>query len=94
MTLTGNPRIALSGAGYALTSDAAATVGPGATTSFRITFSPSTAGTYSGSAGIASNDPDKSAFTFALTGTGVQEMQDPPVMTVQPMATPERLALP
>ena len=57
-----------------------ASIPPGSTASYQITFTPSVPGLRSGELSIASNDPDHPVSVVPLTGTGLL----PPVLEVQP----------
>jgi len=56
-------------ADYAVTTSPGATVAPGASTTFQITFTPSVAGTRTATVSIASNDANQNPFTFTISGT-------------------------
>jgi hypothetical protein len=56
---------------FTFTAPLAATLAPGATTTFTVTFSPSGTGARSGVIKIASNDTDENPFDIMLTGTGL-----------------------
>ncbi len=64
--------VTLSGAGaYSLTAPAASTLAAGASTSFNVTFAPTTAAApQTATLHIASNDSDENPFDINLTGTG------------------------
>jgi hypothetical protein len=66
--------ILLSGANagdFVVTSQPAATVAPGASTTFTITFQPTAAGSRGATVGFTANDPNQvSPFTFEIGGTG------------------------
>ena len=67
-----NLAIATSGSGmFAVTKLTTATLAPGATTSFKVTFKPSTLGKKTAKIIISSNDLDESQFDMNLSGTGV-----------------------
>jgi len=63
--LTGDPDFALPGPGPT------SPVPPGGSTSFDVTFTPTTTGPKSTTLEITSDDPDESPYTFLLTGNGV-----------------------
>lgn len=56
---------------FTVGSPAATFLPPGASTTFRIAFQPSAAGTRTASLHLASNDQDENPFDIALTGSGV-----------------------
>ena len=73
LTLTGNPRVALSGGGaaqFSVTSQPSSPVGPSGSTTFKIKFDPSSVGVHSATVSIVNNDADKNPFTFTISGTG------------------------
>ncbi len=73
LTLTGTPRVAISGANaadFSVTALPPATVAAGTNTTFQITFSPSATGIRAAQVNILSDDGDESPYTFAIRGTG------------------------
>ncbi|WP_322990921.1 choice-of-anchor D domain-containing protein, partial [Hoeflea sp.] len=74
LTLTGSPRVVLSGtevSDYTLVSDADAIVAAyGSTTTFSIRFAPAANGDRNAVVSIANNDSDRSPYSFKLTGEG------------------------
>lgn len=74
LDLTGTPKVAISGANagdFTVTTDATSPVaGNGNSTTFAITFDPSAGGRRTAMVTIASNDPNKGSYTFAIQGTG------------------------
>ena len=52
-----------------------AIVAVGQSTSFTLTFTPTSAGAKTATIAVASNDPSTSSFTFTVTGTGVNSGQ-------------------
>lgn len=76
LTNTGNASLNItaastSGPGYSMSLTAPLTINAGQQSTFTVTFSPTSAGTASGSISIASNAPGSPA-TIALSGTGLQ----------------------
>jgi hypothetical protein len=65
LSISNNTSI-LSGTGFTLASSSGNSVVPGGNTLFTIRFSAGSAGTYTGTVSIASNDPDDNPFTFFL----------------------------
>lgn len=64
-------KIMVSGTGFSLASDAAASVAPGGSVSFQVTLSPgATAGSYLGTISINNNDADENPYNFAISGYG------------------------
>ncbi len=73
LLLSGNPPVQISGfhAGdFTVLSQPAATIGPGATTTFQVMFHPSAVGLRQATVSIANNDADESVYDFAVQGTG------------------------
>lgn len=75
LTLGGTPKIAISGTNASEftvneTSTASPVAASGSTT-FTITFSPTSAGSKTASISIANNDTDENPYTFTITGAGV-----------------------
>jgi len=73
LTLSGNPKIAISGtdAGQ-FSADETATAGTvtsGNSTTFTLSFNPTTTGSKSATVTITSNDADEGSYTFTITGT-------------------------
>jgi hypothetical protein len=73
--LTGTPAVVLSGAHQAdfeVTSQPAASIGPGAAAAFTVKFAPSMTGVRTAEVSIANNDlrADANPYTFRITGTG------------------------
>lgn len=81
LSISNNTSI-LSGTGFTLASSSGNSVNPGSNTIFTIRFSAGSAGTYTGTVSIASNDPDDNPFTFFLQATVV-----PPTPVVTLTAT-------
>jgi subtilisin family serine protease/sugar lactone lactonase YvrE len=61
-------------------SPAVASIDPGETEEFLVTFSPPSIGSFPGTLTFTSNDPDEATFTVVLIGEGVE----PPQMSVSP----------
>jgi uncharacterized delta-60 repeat protein len=72
LNLTGNPRVAIVGGDFTVTQQPAASVAPGASTTFAVTFNPSAPDARNATVSIANNDtaPGKNPYTFAIRGTG------------------------
>lgn len=72
LVLSGSPAVALSGADaadFSVTEPAVTTISPSQSTSFEITFAPSTVGAKNASLSIADNVDGQSPYTLRLTGT-------------------------
>src|SRR5206468_230002 len=73
LTLTGTPKVAVSGANAA---DFTVTVQPGSSlaasgnTTFTVVFDPSATGTRSATLSIANDDADENPYDFAIQGAG------------------------
>jgi len=74
LNLTGTPKVVVSGTGFTLDTDAAATVSAAGTTTFKVTFTPNTCGAFSGTISIANDDTDENPYNFAITGTGTDNV--------------------
>ncbi len=87
LTLSGTPRVAISGTNAAeFTVDQTATtspVGAASSTTFTITFSPTSTGAKSATITIANDDVDEGTYTFTLSGTGA--------LATEPTAAPTAL---
>ncbi|HOL66453.1 MAG TPA: choice-of-anchor D domain-containing protein, partial [bacterium] len=74
LSLTGTTRVVITGGQAAdftvTTQPATATIAPGASTTFVVTFNPSAAGLRSTTVSIANNDSDENPYTFTIQGTG------------------------
>ena len=74
LLLTGAPSVRVSGATeFTVTTQPAATVAGGGSTTFAITFRPTTIGRRSAVVSIPNTDVDESPYTFAITGYGSNE---------------------
>ncbi|MEM7111260.1 MAG: choice-of-anchor D domain-containing protein [Chloroflexota bacterium] len=74
LNLTGSPLVAVMGSGaadFVVTAVPAANIAAAGSTSFDITFTPSTAGIRSATVSIANNDSDENSYTFAIQGEGL-----------------------
>jgi hypothetical protein len=81
-TLTiSNPTTFVTGAGFAVWSSPTNTLGAGSNTLFTISFRSGASGTYTGTASLASNDPDDNPFPFNLQAT-VPVAVNTPVVTL------------
>lgn len=73
LTLTGTPKVVLSGAhaaDFKVTRQPQSPIASFATSTFEVTFDPSLPGLRTATVSIASDDPDSSPFTFAISGFG------------------------
>ncbi|MCU0428713.1 MAG: choice-of-anchor D domain-containing protein [Cytophagaceae bacterium] len=72
LNFSGSPVVAVTGAGFSLSLDAATSIAASGSTTFEITFDPSVAGTAGGTVSIGSDDCDEPVYTFSISGTGSQ----------------------
>jgi hypothetical protein len=69
--LTWTAPISVTGPGapaFSIAMQPAGSLGPGASTTFGVTFAPTTAGAQSATLQLSTNDPDQPAYTFAVSG--------------------------
>jgi hypothetical protein len=74
LSLTGTPRVAISGtdaAAFSVTTQPSTPVAASGTTTFSVLFSPTSVGLKSAVVTIQNNDPDEAPFSFAIQGTGI-----------------------
>ncbi len=75
LNISGTPKVAISGTNLAeftiVQTNTSATVAVGATTTFTVTFSPTTAGSKTAQLSIANSDANENPYIINLTGTGV-----------------------
>ena len=79
LNLTGSPIVSISGTDFTISSQPSTTLVAGlGTTSFTVTFNPSTVGTKTADISIANNDAaaGKNPYNFRITGTGIQAFTD------------------
>jgi hypothetical protein len=79
LLLSGTPKVALTGStDFSVTTQPASPVGASSTTTFVVTFNPTSTGTKNASISIANNDAGagKNPYTFDITGTGLQAYTD------------------
>lgn len=84
LNLSGSPRVAVSGthaADFTVTTQPAATVAAGGTTTFQVTFDPLAVGTRTAALSIANNDANENPYTYSILGNGTTppEMQAPEI---------------
>lgn len=76
LTLTGSPRVTISGAHAAdftvTTQPSTATIAASGSTTFIITFNPSAAGLRTATVTVATDDADESTYNFDIQGTGIE----------------------
>ena len=82
LNLSGSPRVAVSGthaADFTVTTQPAATVAAGGTTTFQVTFDPSAIGTRTAALSVANDDADENPYNYSIQGNGTTppEMQAP-----------------
>jgi len=73
LNLTGSPRVVVGGThavDFTVSTQPAASVAAGGTTTFQMTFTPSSAGLRSATLSIANNDSDENPYNFSIQGTG------------------------
>jgi endo-1,4-beta-D-glucanase Y len=73
LNLTGSPKVVLAGTNanqFSLTQPTASSLALAATTTFVVTFNPTTTGTKTATLSIASNDPNVNSYVINLTGIG------------------------
>ncbi len=73
LTLTSNPSITGS-SDFTVTSNPSLTINPTESTTFQVTFDPSSTGNLSATVEILSDDSDEASFTFAIEGTGTSSV--------------------
>lgn len=74
LSLTGNPRAVITGtnaADFVVTTQPAASIAAGGSTTFVIKFDPSALGTRTATVKIVSNDAKTSPYTFVVKGSGI-----------------------
>jgi hypothetical protein len=74
LKLSGSPRVVLGGADagmFSVSLQPGSPVAPSSSTTFTITFSPTSAGAKAATVSIANDDSDENPYTFSLSGTGV-----------------------
>ncbi|MBU1099354.1 MAG: choice-of-anchor D domain-containing protein [Bacteroidetes bacterium] len=86
LTLSGSsPYVSVSGSGFSVTTPPSSTIAAYGSTTFVVTFDPSTEGTNSATLTITSNDADESTYSFGVQGRGyvpkdiiVSDITNPP----------------
>jgi len=84
LNLTSSPKVIVSGANaneFIVNQIASTTVASGATTTFSVTFSPSTTSSKTAQLSIANNDSDENPYIINLTGTGTCSNPTKPIIT-------------
>lgn len=72
LNLTDSPRVTVSAGDFTLTTDATTPVAPvGGTTTFNVTFRPTSTGLATATVSIANDDIDENPYNFTIQGTGV-----------------------
>lgn len=72
LNLTGSPRVVLTGdANFTMGTQPAASVAPGGSTTFTVTFTPSTTGVSVAIVSINNDDSDESVYDFVIQGTAL-----------------------
>ena len=75
LNLTGNPRVVVSGthaSDFTVTTQPAASVAAGGTSSFQVTFVPGAAGTRTAGLSIGNNDANENPYDYMIRGSGEQ----------------------
>jgi len=70
LNISGTPKVAVTGTGFSVDTDAPATVSANGSATFRVKLSPETIGVYAGTISIANDDADENPYNFAITGYG------------------------
>ncbi len=73
LNLTGTPKVVVTGANasdFTVTTQPTSPVAASGTTTFNVTFDPSSTGTRTATLSLANDDSDESTFDFAIRGTG------------------------
>ncbi len=86
LTLSGSPLVALSGTNvgdFTVTTQPAGSVAASGSTTFQIIFDPSAVGLRTATVTIANNDSNEGSYTFAIQGTGAQQLQPTSQLTQQ-----------
>ncbi|MFM8832856.1 MAG: choice-of-anchor D domain-containing protein, partial [Cytophagales bacterium] len=84
LNLTSSPKVIMSGASaneFIVNQPASTAVASGATTTFSVTFSPSTTSSKTAQLSIANNDSDENPYIINLTGTGSCSNPTKPIIT-------------
>jgi photosystem II stability/assembly factor-like uncharacterized protein len=84
LNLTSSPKVIISGENaneFIVNQTASTTVASGATTTFSVTFSPSTTSGKTAQLSIANNDSDENPYIINLTGTGTCSNPTKPIIT-------------
>jgi|GEM_PF-1049594 len=70
LNITGTPKVAVTGTGFSVETDAPATVAANGSATFQVKLTPVAVGVYSGTISIANDDADENPYNFAITGYG------------------------
>lgn len=79
LNLTGGTLVSISGAhagDFTVTTNPAASIAAGGSTTFTITFNPSATGLRTASISIANDDADENPYTFNIQGNGITTLQE------------------
>ncbi len=78
LSLSGSPIVSISGTDFTITTQPNATIAAGSSSTFVVTFNPSSIGVKTADISITNNDPsaNKNPYTFRVTGVGVQAFPD------------------
>lgn len=77
INLTGTPLVNITGSSdFSVTTQPATPINTNNSTTFQITFNPTSAGVKSAQVSISSNDSDENPYIFGITGEGIQHFYD------------------
>jgi hypothetical protein len=69
LDLTGSPFVICTGAGFSITSQPGSSISSGSSTTFTISFTPTSISTTNGNISIASNDSNENPYNFSISGS-------------------------
>lgn len=81
LNLTGTPKVAVTGTGFSLESDAPAVVNALGNVTFQVKLTATSNSAYSGTISIANNELSKNPFNFNLSGYGYDETKEQQTIT-------------
>lgn len=83
LTLSGSPKVRVSGRGFSLIADAPASIDSAGNAVFKVALTPDSVGVFNGTISISNNDRSENPYNFAITGRGIKADQ---IITFGPMA--------